>query len=414
MDSHEGVGLATFLDTDKFPQLVTRIVGHLTLPDILQCRLVSRKVLRATEHRCIPQPAKKAMFLVVPRFRGRHRVRFDTHSVPCPQCAKEVPAAEPRCVHCDATVPPQPTIRLFIGQLSVHRTAQVTHWMLGMIMPDVRILQIGVHTARVERSKGCAWIEVTSAIDERRIMAFDRRALFDAISHPILPASPTLGLLICNADRSSCTMLREYAERRLYLNDHGLPSQPIVVERPAPRRDSSGLGKSHPIQGATPVPQQVSAHTTVGSGDDSLRPFERVLAAQPAASSSPTSLPIVEFYQGTSDEASDDDRSSTWSAHSERRGHTRLGSGNSTSSIFTVSSTGSVRKRVIVHLDEDTGTQSTSFASGSGYPTAESSTTSQRAHTSIVPVPASSAQRSGLRDPYSFLAFSSEDVKPSV
>ena len=210
---------------------LARCFNFLCLGDLLRCRAASRSLQQFVKSHFIPHSSPDCLFFVTPRFRARERSH--SSSVRCRQCDQPLSVFTKTCPQCDVKVSTdQKGKHLFVGQLSIHRTAQLAGWLLRMLWPSIEILRIDVHTSRGGQSRGCAWVYVGNSADERRVLSLDRRVFLD------FPRDKTReGFWLVSRLPQAMEELKIYA-LKTKVTRPGLPSKPLVVERPA------GTGKN--------------------------------------------------------------------------------------------------------------------------------------------------------------------------
>ena len=227
------------LISSNFPVLQSRMFLCLPLRELLACRLVCRDLKSGSETRCVPLPREERILLMGPRLRGRNLPSLGSSR--CTQCGASMEQASSavlgQCVDCIARTATTPT-RLFLGQLSLHRTAQVTSWLFSMVIPEVKLLRIEVQTSRGGKSRGCAWLFLANASDAAKVKSLHRRILVDSTT-----GVSSDGFQICGSAPKAIEKLALYADMQDHFGQRA--PKPLVVEEP---------GRSHPPPNSPPLP----------------------------------------------------------------------------------------------------------------------------------------------------------------
>ena len=162
-----------------------------------------------------------------PRLRGRHLPSLGTEE--CKSCGESMGQSSSitaECLRC-AAKSLEHAHRIYLGQLSTHRTAQVTMWLLGMLVPEVKVLHIDVHTSRGGKSRGCAWVYLESTKDVLRVLSFHHRVLVDTAT-----GFASDGFQVCGPQSSAIEQLTMYSTNQ----EHGSQRcpKPLIAEHRPP------------------------------------------------------------------------------------------------------------------------------------------------------------------------------------
>lgn len=212
-----------------------QVMSYLPLKDVTACRTVSRALNKAAAAD-VPTPLPGSIFI---RFNGDSNRDGSFAEAPsrnqlrwiCNYCETANGVTVGVCRRCGGgNTDCQGIRRVFLGQLRKERTTELADWLISRVFPDMEVFHIENHTSSKDgRGKGCAWIYVSNAYDEARLISLNKRLFVD------VDADRREGVWFCSPDHLQ--ELANMAASRAYHKSRPqvLPRQPLVCERPALR-----------------------------------------------------------------------------------------------------------------------------------------------------------------------------------
>lgn len=244
--------------SDLSRECLSMAMGYLPLRDVNRCRSVSSSFNWAALTD-VPSPLPGSLFM---RFENTHR--GGSFSTPpsrqvlkwiCNFCNTQNNVNFNTCRSCGGGNADCLGVRkVFLGQLRKERTTELVDWLLNRLFPEMKPLHIENHTGKDNRGKGCAWVYVTSAEDEAKILSLNKRMFVD------VDDDGKEGVWFC--EDSYAKELNAMATDRAYK-----PKRPIVLPRQPLTAEKPGAKPSPPSKGHNASPTSgYSTHWTNSSG----------------------------------------------------------------------------------------------------------------------------------------------------